>query len=70
MEENISSCSSHRKERQSLMDIFVQYADARTNDSSNQIMTWVKESIPNGAAITVMYDSNGKVLVDKVKAEK
>jgi hypothetical protein len=35
------------KERQSLMDIFIKYADARTNDSTNQIMTWVKESVPN-----------------------
>jgi hypothetical protein len=35
------------KERQSLMDIFVQYANARTNDSNNLVMTWVKESIPN-----------------------
>lgn len=30
-----------------LKEIFVSYADARTPKSENQVMTWVKESIPN-----------------------
>lgn len=35
------------KERESLSKIFVEYANARTNQSNQQIMTWVQESIPN-----------------------
>lgn len=35
------------KERQSLMDIFVQYANARSMKSDNLVMTWIKETVPN-----------------------
>ena len=35
------------KQMSVLKDIFVSYADARTSKSENQVMTWVKESIPN-----------------------
>ena len=31
----------------SLKEIFTSHAEARTSDSKNQIMTWIKESIPN-----------------------
>ena len=30
-----------------LKEIFVKHAEARTNQSQNQLMTWVKESVPN-----------------------
>ena len=35
------------KQLATLKDIFVSYADARTPKSENQLMTWVKESVPN-----------------------
>lgn len=35
------------KERDSLKQIFVEYANARTDDSANKVMTWVKESVPS-----------------------
>src|SRR5512138_2895522 len=35
------------KERQSLMNIFVQYAAERTTESNNLMMNWIKEAVPN-----------------------
>jgi hypothetical protein len=36
-----------QKQMEMLKDIFVGYADARTPDSGGQLMTWIKESVPN-----------------------
>lgn len=40
-------------DRKSLMEIFVEHAKARKMDGNGQLMTWVKESIPNVDASTM-----------------
>jgi hypothetical protein len=35
------------KQMESLKDIFASHAQARTTGGDNQVMTWIKESIPN-----------------------
>jgi len=39
-------------QKDALKEIFVEYADARTNEGSGKLMSWVQESVPNVDTVT------------------